>query len=282
MKQVSLLMWSAVFVFALVVACSDAWSCSPGAVHVRVHRQRAVALRSSKAPVIWVGNELENEDASGLANMAKGSAVVSRRNLFRGASVSAIGVCWGWGRISPAHAWTVDRVEPDENDIYAEAQNTNTNGPLRVLWVGSGAFQIRSGAARSGVYKNLFRAGNEVTAVDLLEPNPSDLRSAKRYAHEQGYGLRFRQGDATRLNFETGTFDVVVCSLFLCQDFDPEVVVCEIKRVLRPGGRFGFYEHVEDIDKVVVGKVFGEPSVVRIEAYPEKHNILAGVVRKVS
>ena len=68
--------------------------------------------------------------------------------------------------------------------------------------------------------------------------------------------------------------------MFLCQDFDPAVVVSEIRRVLKPGGRFGFYEHVEDIDKVIVGKVFGEGSVVRVEAYPERTNVVAGVVRK--
>ena len=46
--------------------------------------------------------------------------------------------------------------------------------------------------------------------------------------------------------------------MFLCQDFNPEVVVSEIRRVLKPNGRFGFYEHIEDINKVIVDKVFGE------------------------
>ena len=69
--------------------------------------------------------------------------------------------------------------------------------------------------------------------------------------------------------------------MFLCQDFDPEVVVSEIRRVLKAGGRFGFYEHVEDIDSVIVGKVFGERAVIRVEAYPERTNVVAGVVRKV-
>ena len=88
---------------------------------------------------------------------------------------------------------------------------------------------------------------------------------------------------ATKLKFADETFDVVVCSLFLCQDFKggPEVVVNEIRRVLKPGGRFGYYEHVEDIADVIVGKVFGERSVIRVQAKPERTNVVAGVVRKV-
>ena len=129
--------------------------------------------------------------------------------------------------------------------------------------------------------RDLFSAGNEVIALDLRRPDASDLSAATTYASEHGFHLRFEQGDATNLTFTDGTFDAVVCSMFLCQDFDPEVVVSEIRRVLKPGGRFGFYEHVEDIDKVIVGKVFGERSVIRVQAYPERTNVMAGVVRKV-
>jgi ubiquinone/menaquinone biosynthesis C-methylase UbiE len=154
-------------------------------------------------------------------------------------------------------------------------------GNLRVLWVGSGALTPRTGAVRSGVYKNLFKSGNEVIAVDLLKPTASDLKAAKQYASEQGFSLKFQRGDATKLTFPDESFDVVVCSLFLCQDFDPEVVVNEIRRVLKPGGRFGFFEHIEDIDKVIIGKVFGDSSVIQVQAYPEMQNILAGVVKKV-
>lgn len=196
---------------------------------------------------------------------------VSRRNLFRGA-LWATGTYYGSRTIACASAsFTVDQVEPDETDTYAEAQKGN--GPLRVLWVGSGDMK--------GVFKNLFPAGNDVVAVDLRQPAASELRAATTYATEHGYKLRFERGDATKLKFADRTFDVVVCSLFLCQDFDPEVVVGEIRRVLKDGGRFGFYEHVEDIGNVIVNKVFGDRSVIRFQAYPEMTNIVAGVVRKV-
>eukprot|EP00966_Prymnesium_polylepis_P031423 730776-Prymnesium_polylepis.2 len=196
---------------------------------------------------------------------------VSRRGLLRGALWST-GLCYGGGTISCASAYTVNQVKPNEKDTYAVAQTVGT-GPLRVLWVGSGNMK--------GVFQGLFEAGNEVIALDLRRPETTDLRTATAYATEHGYKLHFQRGDATKLKFTDGTFDVVVCSMFLCQDFNPEVVVSEIRRVLKPGGRFGFYEHVEDIGEVIVDKVFGERSVIRVEAYPERTNVVAGVVEKV-
>ena len=209
----------------------------------------------------------------------------SRRGIIRRTLASTMGVI-GFGSNPPfdpqsnvAQAWTIDRIDPDEKDIYTVAQNMP--GHLKVLWIGSGPLEVRTGGARSGVYKNLFKAGNEVIAVDLLPATDIDYRDAKAYAKEQGYVLRYQQGDARKLDFADETFDVVVSSCFLSQPFDPLVVVNEIARVMKPGGRFGFYEHKTDIDTIIVGKVFGEASIIKLVAYPELQNILAGVVRKI-
>eukprot|EP00554_Chaetoceros_debilis_P015446 CAMPEP_0194118418 /NCGR_PEP_ID=MMETSP0150-20130528/35386_1 /TAXON_ID=122233 /ORGANISM="Chaetoceros debilis, Strain MM31A-1" /LENGTH=283 /DNA_ID=CAMNT_0038809781 /DNA_START=67 /DNA_END=918 /DNA_ORIENTATION=+ len=213
---------------------------------------------------------------------------VSRRNLlhdfFR--ISGAYGVLLTMSPCTPASAsasdsaYVVDKVEPDEVDTYAEAQRgngtVNGNGPLRILWVGAGDMK--------GVFKNLFgpdNTGNDVIAVDLIRPDAKDIHAASEYAKEHGYTVGFEQGDAEQMKFKDETFDVVVCSMFLCQDFNPEIVVSEIRRVLKYGGRFGFFEHVEDIDKIIVGKIFGKDSVIRVQHYPEMTNIMAGVVRKV-
>ena len=166
----------------------------------------------------------------------------------------------------------VERAEPDERETYAEAQGGPGGARKRVLWVGP--------ATLNGVYKDLFLAGSDVVALDLKRPGVQDLRAATEYANSHGYRLRFERGDATHLDFPDDSFDVVVSSMFLCQDFDPRVVVAEIRRVLKPGGRFGWYEHVEDIDGVIVGEVFGERAVLRVQAYPEQTNVVAGVVFK--
>jgi len=209
---------------------------------------------------------------------------ISRRKLIRTGAfwTVATGIYCGSGTIPSALAYTgkirsssgrlVDQVEPDERKTYMEAQNGPGGTHKRILWVGP--------STMNGVFKNLFQDGNDVVALDLLKPDVTDLNAATEYATSHGYQLQFEQGDATNMKFTDESFDVVVSSMFLCQDFDPEVVVSEIRRVLKPGGRFGWYEHVEDIDGVIVEKVFGERSVIRVQAYPEQTNVVAGVVFK--
>lgn len=291
---------------ARLVWCVCAWSTCAGlrvAVPSRLRHSRCLLRASDKEPeppcaatVMWPGilrsGRLGPVDVDADAVwITRNITQLSRRNLLRGAAWAA-GVYSGSGTISGAYASgalascasasgrLVHCVKPDERDTYATAQHPPLaqrrhvrDQTLRVLWVGAGTMK--------GVFENLFQAGNEVIALDIQRPDAADLRTATTYATEHGYRLRFEQGDATKLRFADGTFDVVMSSMFLCQDFNPEVVVSEIRRVLKPGGRFGFYEHVEDIDKVIVDKVFGERSVIRVQANPERTNVIAGVVRKV-
>lgn len=49
---------------------------------------------------------------------------------------------------------------------------------------------------------------------------------------------------AERLPFACASVDVVISTLVLCSVADPAVVLAEVRRVLRPGGRFLFLEHV--------------------------------------
>jgi SAM-dependent methyltransferase len=51
---------------------------------------------------------------------------------------------------------------------------------------------------------------------------------------------------AEYLPFPDRTFDAVVAVLVLCSVDDPEAAAAEVHRVLRPGGRFAFLEHVLD------------------------------------
>jgi ubiquinone/menaquinone biosynthesis C-methylase UbiE len=56
------------------------------------------------------------------------------------------------------------------------------------------------------------------------------------------------QAPAERLPVEAGAIDTVVSTWTLCTVDDPEAVLAEVARVLTPGGRFLFLEHVRSED----------------------------------
>jgi ubiquinone/menaquinone biosynthesis C-methylase UbiE len=55
-------------------------------------------------------------------------------------------------------------------------------------------------------------------------------------------------GTAEALPTSDGTVDMVVASLVLCTVADPDRSLAEVDRVLRPGGRLHFFEHVRAED----------------------------------
>jgi SAM-dependent methyltransferase len=52
------------------------------------------------------------------------------------------------------------------------------------------------------------------------------------------------QGSAESMPFEDASFDMVTTSFVLCSVENQQKVLTEIKRILRPGGTFGYVEHV--------------------------------------
>jgi ubiquinone/menaquinone biosynthesis C-methylase UbiE len=73
-----------------------------------------------------------------------------------------------------------------------------------------------------------------VTAVDL---SPEMLIIAERHAQELNLDVELQLGDAQDLDFADEEFDTVTATLLLSTVPDPQRVVFEIRRVLRPGGR---------------------------------------------
>jgi SAM-dependent methyltransferase len=78
--------------------------------------------------------------------------------------------------------------------------------------------------------------GGTVTAIDI---SPAMIGVASRRAAEAGLdNVTFQQMDADALGFADETFDVVTCVCTLMFSPEPAHAINEIRRVLKPGGRF--------------------------------------------
>jgi ubiquinone/menaquinone biosynthesis C-methylase UbiE len=79
-----------------------------------------------------------------------------------------------------------------------------------------------------------------VTRLVMAEPDPH----MRRKLLEKRGTIEVSDAPAEKLPFDQASFDAVVCSLVLCSVRDQAAALAEIARVLRPGGRLLFLEHV--------------------------------------
>lgn len=77
-----------------------------------------------------------------------------------------------------------------------------------------------------------------------IEPNLAMHDRLIRRARQRGVEIDVIADDAHHLTLADSSVDDVMCSLVLCTVADPHGALTEIRRVLRPGGRFRFVEHV--------------------------------------
>lgn len=77
-----------------------------------------------------------------------------------------------------------------------------------------------------------------------VEPNPYMRPYLVEAAARRGMAIEIVPGVAERIDLPDASADAVVCTLVLCSVADAASALREIRRVLRPGGRFVFIEHV--------------------------------------
>src|SRR2546423_3559591 len=93
-----------------------------------------------------------------------------------------------------------------------------------------------------------FRHYPSVDEVVGIEPSEPMLRRSRQRAAESDRDITLVAATAEQLPFPDDSFDTVVTMAVLCTVDDPERSLREIRRVLRPGGRFRFGEHVRSPD----------------------------------
>ena len=102
-----------------------------------------------------------------------------------------------------------------------------------------------------GTGANLSYYGAGVESVTVTEPEPPMLKRLERKAREQNSQATVLRAPAEDLPFEDASFDTVVSTLVLCGVDDQPRALRELRRVLRPGGRLIFLEHVRSDDPSV-------------------------------
>lgn len=94
-----------------------------------------------------------------------------------------------------------------------------------------------------GVGANLryLRAGTRLVAI---EPNPFMHPRLREAAVAAKVDLEIRKVAGERIDLPDASVDRVISSLVLCSVTDPDAVLAEVRRILKPGGRYSFAEHV--------------------------------------
>lgn len=82
-----------------------------------------------------------------------------------------------------------------------------------------------------------------ITRLTGVDPSPQLLETALGKARARGFDADFRPGIAEALPFGDAAFDTVLTTFTLCSVQDPEAVLREMRRVLKPGGSILFLEH---------------------------------------
>jgi ubiquinone/menaquinone biosynthesis C-methylase UbiE len=105
----------------------------------------------------------------------------------------------------------------------------------------------------AGTGVNLSHFPAAVTRLYLVEPDPNMRKRLRRRAGARD-DVEIVDASAEALPCPDGSFDTAVVTFALCSVSDLDSALAEIARVLRPGGRLLFIEHVRDTDPEIARK----------------------------
>jgi ubiquinone/menaquinone biosynthesis C-methylase UbiE len=96
----------------------------------------------------------------------------------------------------------------------------------------------------AGTGANVGLFPEAVTELVLSEPNPHMIKKLRAKVGEGAANVSLVEAPAERLPFEDSSFDTAVFTLVLCTVPNPALALAEAARVLKPGGKLLFVEHV--------------------------------------
>jgi ubiquinone/menaquinone biosynthesis C-methylase UbiE len=130
------------------------------------------------------------------------------------------------------HAWMLAHASPALHRHYA--------GQKAILFSSLSGRVVEIGP---GTGVNLASYPRDIRWVGI-EPNPYMARYLREEAARLGMNIELYRQEAPHLSLRDESADAVVTTLVLCTVADVEATVREIRRILVPGGRYIFIEHV--------------------------------------
>lgn len=140
-----------------------------------------------------------------------------------------------WGR---AVAYGYDR-------FIAATENAGLRDRRRELLAPASGRCLEIGA---GTGLNLDAWPASVAQLVLTEPDPHMAEQLRKRVARSGRAAEVVVAGGERLPFADASFDSAGLTLVLCTAADPAAVLREVDRVLKPGGRLFFLEHVRAED----------------------------------
>lgn len=139
-----------------------------------------------------------------------------------------------------------DRLIPRLYDVtMASVERAGLRERRRALLAQAAGRTLELGA---GTGVNLALYGPNVTELVLSDPTAAMIGALERAVLASARPASVVRASALALPFVDDHFDTVVATLVLCTVPDADAALAEVARVLRPGGRFLFLEHVRAAD----------------------------------
>jgi ubiquinone/menaquinone biosynthesis C-methylase UbiE len=150
------------------------------------------------------------------------------------------------GAMGKAYDATWGRLFASLYDRALKASEENGLGEVRRALLAGARGRVVEIGAGTGVNLDLYAA--EIEDLTLVEPDPHMGAKLRERLRGRGDRAGLVASPAEALPFADDTFDTAVATLVLCTVPDPAGAIAELARVLKPGGRLLFIEHVRSDD----------------------------------